>query len=129
MYGAIGVTPNANANYNSPSISRINSAASINATSLKATAANVFALNVHNTSAATKYLKLYNKAAAPAPASDAALLIHTVVIPANGFVSLDFGSMGVRFPTGLAYAITNLLADTDATAVGAGEVTGSIGWT
>jgi hypothetical protein len=43
-------------------------------------------------------------------------------VPANGQIELTPGFNGYRFPLGLGIAITGLAADTDTTAVAAGQV-------
>ncbi|MFZ3184245.1 MAG: hypothetical protein WA173_08880 [Pseudomonas sp.] len=98
----------------------LNSAATTNAASVKASAGTLAGLNASNIGAAVAYLKLYNKASAPAVGTDVPVL--TIPIPAGNVVSLDFGTLGRVFTTGIALAITNLAADSDATAVAAAQV-------
>lgn len=95
------------------------SAASTNATSVKTSAANVGKITADNLSASTRYLKLYDKASAPAVGTDTPF--HTFVLPASSQRTLDFPA-GLRLSTGFAFAITAALADTDTTAVAAGDV-------
>lgn len=101
---------------------RLLSAASTNATSLKASAGSIFWLYATNTNAAARFLKLYNKASAPTVGTDTP--IHTFLIPGNaagaGF-SLPVDA-GIDFSTGIAYAVTTGYADADTGAVAAGEV-------
>lgn len=99
------------------------SAASTNATSVSAVAAQVYSLQVINFNAAARYLKLYNKASAPTVGTD--VPVQTLAIPPNsttggGFV-LPIG-VGMEFTTGFAFAITTAAADADTGAVAAGEV-------
>lgn len=98
------------------------SAASTNATSLKASAGTLYALVVTNTNAAVRYLKFYNKASSPTVGSDTPVL--TFAIPGNtagaGF-AINFDP-GVHFGTGIAYAITTGAADSDTGAVAANEI-------
>jgi hypothetical protein len=102
------------------------SAATNNATSVKATPGNVYTLSVVNTNVAARYLKLYNKASAPAPATDNALLMWVVQVPAStvngGYMTLDFGAQPLYFSTGIAYAMVTGASDTDNTSVGAGDL-------
>lgn len=98
----------------------LNSAASTNLTSVKATAGSMYTLHASNIGGAAAFLKLYNKASAPVVATDVPLMI--IPIAAGGFVHLHLPTLGKRFSTGIAYAITGLIADTDATAVAAGQV-------
>lgn len=108
------------ANQPTPSAISLTSAASTNATSSKATAGSLFEISADNFTAAAKYLKLYNKASAPTVGTDVPVL--TVPIPANSFVSLQFGTNGKRFTTGIAFALTGAQAVSDTTALAAGDV-------
>ena len=103
------------------SISRILSAASTNATSIKGSAGQVFGVFAINLNAAVKYLKFYNKATSPTVGTDTPVL--TLPIPASttgaGFwIGIP---QGIAFGTGIACAITGAQADNDTTAVSAGE--------
>lgn len=98
----------------------LNSAATTNATSVKATAGSLYTLNITNFSAAAKFVKLYNKATAPTVGTDVPL--QTIEVAANASRQIEYGALGVRFTTGIGYAITGLQPDADATAVAAGDV-------
>ena len=108
---------------NGLTIHRLLSAATTNAQSIKASAGQVYAIYAHNTNAAVRFLKIYNKASAPTVGTDTPVL--TLPIPGNtagaGFV-LDTGGMGIAFATGIASATTTGVADTDTGAVAANEV-------
>lgn len=104
----------------SPLAINLNSAATTNATSTKATAGSLFEISASNMTAAIKYLKFYNKASAPTVGTDVPVL--TIPIPANGVYAAEFGANGKRFTTGIAFAITGAQAIADATAVAAGDV-------
>lgn len=97
-----------------------NSAATTNATNVKGSAGSLMAFNVSNAGAAAAFVKLYNKATAPTVGTDVPVL--TVAIPAGGTFSLALGPGGQRFNTGIGFAITNLVADSDTTAVAANQV-------
>ncbi len=104
-----------------PTVLSLNSAASTNATSVKGSAGTLYGLVATNNGAAVCFLKLYNKATAPTVGTDTP--ISVISIPANGVpVQLDWGALGYRFSTGIAYAITNLIGDADTTAIAAGQV-------
>lgn len=78
-----------------------------------------------NSGAAVAYVKLYNKATAPTVGTDVPEMIIAVppaVGAVIGSVEITPGYIGYRFPLGLGIAITGLLADTDTTAVAAGQV-------
>ncbi|PWB94649.1 hypothetical protein [Methylosinus sporium] len=103
---------------------RVASAASTNATSVKATEGRLYEIHVANTSAAMKFLKLYDKASAPTVGTD--MPVATYPIAANGG-RIDIVSInGQSFPNGLAYAITGAVGDADTTAVAANDVTGEL---
>jgi hypothetical protein len=101
---------------------RLISAASTNATSVKASAGQLGFIFAVNLNAAVRYLKLYNKASAPTVGTDTP--IATLPIPASttgaGFVLPIPG--GVNFSTGIAYAVTTGVADSDTAAVAANEI-------
>jgi len=101
------------------------STADINAIAVKASAGKLLAGAIFNESASKRYVKFYNKASAPAPATDTALLVFTLVLQPNTLVYIDqvLGSTGHSFTTGISYAITAALADADVTAIAANEVT------
>lgn len=105
-------------------LSRITSAASTNATSVKASAAHLYGLNVSNTAAYDVFLKFYNKASAPTVGTDTP--VFTCRVKAGADRDIDFGGLGVAFGTGLAYSITKLVADSDTTAVVAGDLIGQL---
>lgn len=102
-----------------PTMSQISSAATTNATSVKASAGTIYTIWVSNTGGAAAYLKLYNKASAPTVGTDVPVL--TITVPAGGTIGLT-SDIGQRFTTGIALAITNLAADSDTTAVAAAQV-------
>jgi hypothetical protein len=103
------------------SASRIKAAASTNATSVKNSGGQVYGWYLYNNTSSAKFFKLYNKASAPSVGSDTPFF--TVSIPANGGTNIEF-SMGVPLGTGIAYAITTGIADSDTGAVSADDVHG-----
>ena len=94
------------------------SAASTNATSVKASAGNLFEITASNVTATATFVKLYNKASAPTVGTDVPVL--TISVPANTTVAMQFGSQGKRFATGIALAVTAAAAATDTAAAVAG---------
>jgi hypothetical protein len=98
------------------------SGASTNATSVKASAGQLYWLHVVNMNAAVRYLKFYNKASSPTVGTDTP--VYTFPIPASttgaGFV-LSF-PVPITFATGIALAITTGVADSDTGAVAANEI-------
>lgn len=104
------------------SMSKTISAASTNATSVKASAGQVYAIQVFNLNAAARYLKLYNKASAPTVGSDTP--VKTILIPGNtaGAGVVARWPSGLEFTTGIAFAITTGIGDADTGAVAANEI-------
>lgn len=97
------------------------SAASTNATSVKASAGNLYGLHASNINAAVRYLKLYNKASAPTVGTDTPVM--TLAIPGattGGRLDVEF-AMPLSFATGIAFALTTGVADSDTGAVAANE--------
>lgn len=116
----VSLSPNSPITLPTPTASIINSAATTNATSVKASAGTVYSVTASNTGAAVAYVKLYNLATAPTVGTSTIAI--TIPVPAGGTVNLPFGTSGARFSTGIGLAITNLGTDADATAVTAGQV-------
>lgn len=99
------------------------SAASTNATSVKASAGTLYSATVFNLNASPRYFKLYNKASSPTVGTDTP--VATFMIPGNasgaGF-NIQF-PVGAAFATGIAYALTTGMATSDTGAVAASEIT------
>lgn len=98
----------------------LTSAATTNATSVKATAGTLYTITVDNVNAAARYLKLYNKASAPTVGTD--VPVATIPLAATSFQSINLGTLGKRFSTGIAFAITGAMAVTDTTVIAVGDV-------
>lgn len=100
------------------------SAASTNATSLKTSAGHIYAIQVFNTNAAARYLKLYNKATAPTVGTD--VPIKVILIPgasaSAGAGAAPSWTTGFKFTVGIAYAVTTGAAHSDTGAVAAAEI-------
>lgn len=103
-----------------PIASNVNSAASTNATVVKASAGTLYSVTVSNTGAAARYVKFYNKATAPTVGTD--VPVFTIQVASGATLNVPFGTTGHRFATGIGLAITANAADSDTTAVGAAEV-------
>lgn len=109
-----------------PVRSRLGEAASVNAANLKNSKAKVFSYEFANLNSTTwRFVRLYNKATAPSPPSDVALLVLKIAIPPGGVRTQTF-IRGLDFANGLGIAVTGAVADNDATAVAANEVVGSV---
>lgn len=105
------------------------SAASTNATSVKASAGKLGWLSLGNINAAARYFKLYNKASSPTVGTDTPIL--TLLIPGNtagAGNNPSYPSEGIDFSTGIAFAITTGVADSDTGAVAANEITVNYGF-
>lgn len=103
-----------------PRTHRTISAATTNATVVKASSAQLVGIVASNVNAAVRYLKLYNKATAPTVGTDVPLL--TLSLPLGGVpVVASFGD-GIPFSAGLSFALTTGLADADTAAVAASEI-------
>lgn len=103
---------------------RVASAATTNATSVKAAPGHVYGIYLGNVDAdEIRYLKLYDKASAPTVGTD--VPIATIAIPISGQAHLSF-PVGIPFSLGIAYAIVDGIADSDTTAVAANDVHGGL---
>jgi hypothetical protein len=120
------VVPNVvQAQNNGMTSSRVNAAATTNATSLKASAGALGNIDVFNVAAYSVFLKFYNKASAPTVGTDTP--VWTIPIAAGTGYARSF-PFGKWFSTGVAYAITKLQPDSDTTVVVAGDLTGAVDW-
>lgn len=99
------------------------SAASTNATSVKGSGATLYGIQVFNVNAEERYLKLYNKATAPTVGTDTP--VKVILIPGattGSGTTVPLPAAGVAFGTGLAFALTTGIADSDTGAVAANEI-------
>lgn len=95
------------------------SAASTNATNVKASAGNLYNLQAFNNGAAPRYLKIYDKATAPTVGTDTPK--HTYMIPPGGGVVVQ-NPVGMTYSAGIGFAITAVMTVADTTVVVANEV-------
>ena len=102
----------------------LSAAASTNATSVKASAGNVFKIVGVNANAAARYLKFYNKASSPTVGTD--VPVATLYLPPSGVnggqFEFNFGAHPLYLGTGIAYALTTAAADADTGALTSGDV-------
>lgn len=103
-------------------ISRTLSAASTNATSVKGSAGQVYAIYVINTNASVRYLKLYNKASSPTVGTDTPVLTLPISGSTTGGGFVFSTDVGIAFGTGIALALTTGVADNDTGSVAANEI-------
>lgn len=106
-------------------VARVKAAAGTNATSVKGSSGNLYGGLLCNTTASNLFFKFYNKASAPTVGTDTPYF--TAMVPANGVVELNLAAdIGLRFATGLAYAITGAVGDSDTTSVAADAMHGCL---
>jgi hypothetical protein len=105
---------------------RVKSAATTNATLVKAGAAKIYGFAFYNTTSAAKYVKIYDKLTVPVVGTDVPVM--TIQVPANAHVVLD-NSFGIGVLLGLGLGITGAAVDTDTTAVAVGDVYGNVFFT
>jgi hypothetical protein len=103
----------------------LNSAAGTNAALILTGTSGLHAFYATNTGASAAFVKLFNKATAPVVGADVPAMI--IPVPAAvggvpGIATLPIGFNGFRFALGLGIAITGGAADSDTTAVAAGQV-------
>lgn len=103
----------------------VNSAATTNGALILTGTSGLQAFYATNIGATAAFVKLYNKATAPTVGTDVPEMIIAVpaaVAGVPGAVEITPGFNGYRFALGLGIAITGAVADTDTTAVAAGQV-------
>jgi hypothetical protein len=103
----------------------LNSAATTNAALILTGTSGLHAFYATNIGATPAFVKLYNKATAPTVGTDVPAMIIPVpaaVAGVPGTATLPIGTNGFRFALGLGIAITGGVADSDTTAVLAGQV-------
>lgn len=118
-----GVVPSP-ATSGGPTVARIKAAASTNATSIKASAGQIYAWALFNNTTTARYVKIYNKASSPTVGTDTPAF--TIIVPGatgGSGTNIEF-SMGIPLGTGIAYAITEGIADSDTTSCAADDVHG-----
>ena len=96
------------------------SAATTNATSVKATAGTVYSIQASNTGAAVAFLKLFNLATAPTVGTSVA--VKTLIIPAGGGIVVPINDIGLAFGTGISFSTTGLATTADTTVVALAQV-------
>lgn len=89
---------------------------------LKTTAGRLYNINVYNSTAATRYFRLFNKASAPTLGTDIPVMV--VAIPANS--SKEMTLDGIPFSLGIGIAVTTDAAQLASTLATAGDVQASI---
>ncbi|WP_119305220.1 hypothetical protein [Dongia deserti] len=110
------------------SVTKLISAATTNATSVKASAGQVCGWSISNTNAAARFVKLYNLAAAPTVGTDVPVM--TILVPGGttGGQAVYQSPFCMAFGTGIALATTTGVADADTGAVAANELVINLVW-
>jgi len=98
------------------------SAASTNATNVKASAGQLYAVQVFNTNASARYLKLYDDSGTPTIGTDTPVKTLTVPGNSNGAGMVLNWDKGLVFASGIAFGTTTGIADNDTGAVAANEM-------
>jgi hypothetical protein len=98
------------------------SANTTNATLVSSVPCDVYHVSAVNTTAALKYLKLYNKASAPTVGTDVPVL--TIPLAVSNVPTHFSIPSGLYFNVGLGFALTGADGDSDTTALAAGDVKG-----
>jgi hypothetical protein len=120
LYGAQPSISVADENPNGCTPNRLISAASTNATSVKASAGSLYEIHASNLNAAARYLKLYNKASAPTVGTDTPVQVIGLA-PSSANAFSWSASVPMAFTTGIAFAVTSGITDADTGAISASE--------
>lgn len=103
----------------------VNSSATTNGALILTGTSGLQAFYATNIGATAAFVKLYNKATAPTVGTDVPEMVIAVPAAVSGVpgaVEITPGFNGYRFALGLGIAITGAVADSDTTAVAAGQV-------
>jgi hypothetical protein len=98
----------------------VSSAASTNLTAVKSSAATLFKFGACNTTTSPAYVKFYNLASGSVTVGTSAVFLSRE-LPPDQCSSYDFAN-GYSFGTAISFAITGGNADSDTTALSAGEI-------
>lgn len=117
--GGVGIATTTGGTSSSKTIS----AATTNATSVKASAGKIYGIEAFNNSSTIYYLKMYNKASAPTVGSDTPTKTYLIPHNSNNGAGFIFTTeIGVDYSAGIAFAITSGIADADTGACAANAV-------
>lgn len=95
------------------------SAATTNATVVKASAGHLYGYYIYNNNAAMRKVAFHNSASTP---TAGASIFFTINVPPNSAANVDF-AMGIAFSAGIAITMVTDNTDAGATAVAAGDLT------
>lgn len=112
-------------------IHKVKSAATMNATVVKASAGRLTHIVLTNHDTTPHFIKFFDMATAPDPSASVAALVFTLRIggttAGDGPTVIDLGD-GIKFATGIAYVLTAAVTENDETATAADDVTGFLGY-
>lgn len=94
------------------------SAASTNATNVKASAGQLFGWYLYNSNAAARKVAFHNTAGTPTAGAD---IFFSVMIPPGSAANV-FSDIGIAFSTGIAFTTVTEVADNGTTGVGANDL-------
>jgi len=116
-----GIALGANGASNGSTMTTLISAATNNLTQLKATAGKIHLIDIQNTNAAIRYLKIFSLPSASVTMGTTAA-VGNFSIPGSGKLQIET-PLGLNYGgTGISYAMTTGSSLTDNTAVGAGDL-------
>lgn len=101
------------------SVSHVISAATTNATIVKAAAGILVGWVIGNTNASARYVKIHDLATSPTAGTSTVFM--TLGIPATSQVSVEFAN-GILMATGISYTTVTGIANDNSTAVGASDL-------
>lgn len=96
------------------------SAATTNATVIKASRGKIIGFSCYNTNNSIRKVAFHNTASTPTAGTTA--IVWAVVVPANGSAVVHLPPEGIEFSSGIAYTMVTGVADSNSTAVGASEL-------
>lgn len=102
---------------------KVISAGSGDATVVKASKGRLHGIQMTNTNAAVRYLKLHNVSTAPTAGTTAVEMV--IALPPNVPVNIWF-EQPIVFSAGISYTLVTTAPDSGSTGVAANELTGSI---
>jgi hypothetical protein len=122
--GSVGLsngTIGANSAVTGTTIAKVLTAATTNATLVKATSARLYGYHLSNTTAAWRYVRVYNQTTAPTVGTNSPALVIPI---APGMSAIVDHTVPVSLGTGFSYSITAGSPDLDATVTAVGDVVG-----
>lgn len=115
LIGRVNIDPETS---NGLSIFHLVSAATTNATNLKASAGQVYGWYIYNSNAAARKVAFHNTAGTP---TAGASIVFAIVIPPTSAANVEY-TTGIAFGTGIAITTVTDLTDAGATAVAANDL-------